>query len=337
MEHRLDHDPGALQKPARLRGLRAKQRLVPTKLDVAQRPSKRAEAEGLHELIATLHVARGRGLARHQRIDIARPERVQREFLGGGAVGFCEQRRHALRAQLVLETVDKILGRKTIRGPTVVAQQIANRVVVLGVRQSSEELIGCRSGRAGREPIAGGGHDRFGERGQVPHPLDQRLLLEGTGLNANASRVTLTIRRFVDQQGSGGIGAIHQSGERDPERFDLVGARVRLGKVQTRRRRHAVISVASAALRGFKDRVQRPRKRDRRRRLPAGAHACGAEGGTYHSDCENERARRSRCAIHRRPGSAGLQACHRPRGSPKGLRYEMISQHAFSAHAAVPD
>ena len=201
-------------------------------------------------------------------MDIARPERIQREFLGGGAVGLREQRRHALRAQLVLETVDKIFGRKTIRGAAVVAKQIANRVVVLAVRQPSENLLGRRSGRAPREPIACGGHGGFGEPGQVPHPLDQRLLVERAGLYADASRVTLTVRWFVDQQGSGGIGAIHQSGERDPERLDLFGARVRLGKMETRRRRNAVIGVASAALGAFKDRVHRPRKRDRRLGLP---------------------------------------------------------------------
>ena len=41
---------------------------------------------------------------------------------------------------LILETVDVILGREMRRGPAVIAEQIAHRVVVLAVGQAADQM-----------------------------------------------------------------------------------------------------------------------------------------------------------------------------------------------------
>ena len=66
---------------------------------------------------------------------IAAAESVASQLLGRRAVGLDQQRRKALRLGLIAEAVDEIFGRELVRGPGLVAQQIANRVVVLAVRQ----------------------------------------------------------------------------------------------------------------------------------------------------------------------------------------------------------
>ena len=171
LQHRLDDDPRAVEELAGLAGLRAEERRIPPHLRVGQRPAERAQAECLHELIAALRVASRRRFARHQPVDVAGAERIQRQFLGRGAVGLGQQRRHALRAQLVLEAVDEVLRRKPIGGPAVVAEQIANGVVVLAVRQPPQQLRGCRRGRGGRQPVPRGCHRRLWKRRQVLHPI----------------------------------------------------------------------------------------------------------------------------------------------------------------------
>jgi hypothetical protein len=95
-------------------------------------------------LIAAFRIARAGRLAWNQAVDVAGAEGVQRELLSRGAVRLREERRHALRTQLILEPVDEILGRKPIRRPAVIAEQIANGVVVLTVRQPAQERIAGR-------------------------------------------------------------------------------------------------------------------------------------------------------------------------------------------------
>ena len=74
---------------------------------------------------------------------IAIPEGISRQLFGGRAVSFREQWRQVLRVVLILETVDEILGRKLVGGSGLVAQQIANRVVVLAVRQPASTALGA--------------------------------------------------------------------------------------------------------------------------------------------------------------------------------------------------
>ena len=73
---------------------------------------------------------------------IAAAEGVARQLLGGRAIGFDQQRRKVLRLRLIPEAVDEVLGRELVRGRGLVAQQIANRVVVLAVRQPPQ--VGLR-------------------------------------------------------------------------------------------------------------------------------------------------------------------------------------------------
>ena len=144
-----------------------------------------------------------------------------------------------------------------------ISKEIANRVVVLAVRQAAKQLTARRRRGGRREAVAGRRDGCCRKRREMTHPLDERLLLEGPGLNADASGVALAIGRFVDQQRPGRIVTIHERGERDPERLDVVGRGIRVGEMQPRRRRHAIVAVAAAALRSFEDRIERPRKRDR--------------------------------------------------------------------------
>ena len=80
---------------------------------------------------------------------IAAAEGVARQLLGGGAVRFDQQRRQALRLRLVPESVDEILGRKLAGRRGLVAQQVANRVVVLAVGQPPQVRSRERPRRAG--------------------------------------------------------------------------------------------------------------------------------------------------------------------------------------------
>src|SRR4029453_6866432 len=107
----------------------------------------------------------------------------------------------------------------------------------------------------------------------MAHPLGQRLLLERLGLDSHAAGMTLAIGRLVQQQRPGWIGAVHQSGERDPERLDVIRTGVGIRKVQPRRRRHAIVGMAAAALSRLEDWIDRARKRDLSRRTLLGGDA----------------------------------------------------------------
>ena len=70
---------------------------------------------------------------------------------GRPAVGLDQQRRETLPASLIPESVDEIFRRELIRRIRLVAQKIANRVVVLAVGQTAKLGFGprCLSGAAG--------------------------------------------------------------------------------------------------------------------------------------------------------------------------------------------
>src|SRR5918996_3219535 len=118
----------------------------------------------------SLSLSTGRNGARHEAIHVAGAECVERELFGGGAVCLGKERRHSLGTELVPEPVDEVLGWKPICRTAVVAEQIANGVVVLAVRQPPEKLITRRRGRR-RQPLAGSRDGVFRERRQVTHPF----------------------------------------------------------------------------------------------------------------------------------------------------------------------
>ena len=290
LQHRLDEDAGAFEEVAGVPRLSVEQRRVARDFSLVERSSKRARAERANEQIAAFHVVRAGRFAWDQTVDVAGAEGVERQLLGGGAVRFGEERRHALRAQLVLESVDEVFRRKPIRRPAVVAQQIADGIVVLTMREPPETLIVCRGRNCRREPFARRGDCRVGKLGEMTHPFDERLLLERARPDADASGVAHAIRRLVDQERLRWIRTIDQRRQGDAERLDVVGAGVRLRKMQSRRRRDAVVGMAAAALSGFEDRIHRPRKRNRsrhgllRRNFARGHHGqCGTENDDDHA------------------------------------------------------
>src|SRR5437588_518997 len=107
-------DAGAFEEVAGVPRLSVEQRRVARDFSLVERSSKRARAERANEQIAAFHVVRAGRFAWDQTVDVAGAEGVERQLLGGGAVRFGEERRHALRAQLVLESVDEVFRRKPI-------------------------------------------------------------------------------------------------------------------------------------------------------------------------------------------------------------------------------
>ena len=77
-----------------------------------ERPPKRLEPE----LANKSRPAGGGRFAGNQPAEVAAPERGAASF-GGGAVGFDQQRRKALRLRLIAEAVDEIFGRKLVPAP----------------------------------------------------------------------------------------------------------------------------------------------------------------------------------------------------------------------------
>ena len=68
-------------------------------------------------------------------------KRALRQTLGCGIVRLRKQRRYILCGNLILEAVDEIFLRERISGARIVAEQVANRVVVLAVRQPSQTSV----------------------------------------------------------------------------------------------------------------------------------------------------------------------------------------------------
>ena len=122
-------------------------------------------------------------------IDIARAKRIQRELFSRRAVGVHQQRRHALIAQLVLETVDVIFGRKVYRRTAVIAKQIAHCVVVLAVRQPANQMRLVGRSRRFVEPLLLGREQLRSSARQILNPLEQDFFLPGAGFDAFAAGV----------------------------------------------------------------------------------------------------------------------------------------------------
>ena len=66
------------------------------------------------------------------------------QFLSGCAVGFSKERRDGLRLKLIAIAADEVFGRKLVGHAAVVAEEVADSVVVLGVGEAPESRI-CSS------------------------------------------------------------------------------------------------------------------------------------------------------------------------------------------------
>ena len=112
-----------------------------------------------------MRIALGVGLAGDPAVAVSAAERVARQLLGGGAIGFGKQRGDALGIGLVLEAVDEIFGRKLVGGTGLVSQKIPYRVIVLTVRQPSHHDLRRFRQRRRLRCVRGGLR-------QVTHPIE---------------------------------------------------------------------------------------------------------------------------------------------------------------------
>ena len=125
MQHRLHHQLRAFQE---IRFV-CQHGFVALLLHGRERPPERLPSEFPHKLLPTFR----RWLTGKQPMRIATAKGRSRQLLRGVAISLLEQRRKALPAGLVQESVDEVLRRKLHRRCCLVAQQIAHRVVVLAV------------------------------------------------------------------------------------------------------------------------------------------------------------------------------------------------------------
>src|SRR6185295_16571449 len=87
LQHRLDDYARAFEEFAGSLSLCAERSGVALKLVLPQRPAKGAQPEGADELVPALHVGGGNRLAGYQAVDVAGAEGIERQLLGGRAVG----------------------------------------------------------------------------------------------------------------------------------------------------------------------------------------------------------------------------------------------------------
>src|SRR5262249_15444343 len=150
------------------------------------------------------------------------------------AVSLDEKRREILRLVLVLEPVDEIFWRELVRGSALVAEQIADRVVVLAVSQSSQRYCWSRMPGAPGALFAVLQRDGYfvvRHFGQALNPAFQNPFLIAAWLDPLAARVWDAAGGLFKQQRFFRLVAVNQSYERSSERLDLIGVRVWCGEV----------------------------------------------------------------------------------------------------------
>ena len=252
MQHRLDNELRAWDEVL----LARHQLFVARLLDRLERAAKCLEAE-----LADKAGAAGGGefLAGNQLVRIAAAESVGGEPFGRGAVGLDQQRRKRLRLVLIAETVDEVFRRKTVGGRGLVAEQVADGVIVLAVGQAPEVGMGSLLAVAGIFLLAIVQRGRqliAGKLGQPLDPLAQNRFLFASGDDALPAGVRDAIGRLVQQQRLLGVLAVDEDDERPSEGFDAFGRGVLVGEMQPRGRRHAVGIVAGRAAGLLKHRKQ---------------------------------------------------------------------------------
>ena len=138
LQHRLHHHLRARIEILVARGFAFEKLIVGVGFGFRQRSAKCALAEMADEFFAAGGICGTAGLAGDEAARIATEKRGAGGFLGRAVVRFGQQRRNALRVHLVGEAVNEIFAGKLIGGPGLIAQQIAQSVVVLAVRQAAE-------------------------------------------------------------------------------------------------------------------------------------------------------------------------------------------------------
>src|ERR1043166_2603704 len=110
--------------------------------------------------------------------------------------------------KLILEAVDIVFGREALRRPAVVAQQIADRVVVLAVSEAADEL-GWACAYCVRKALAGGCGFLFRQRCKILDPFSGVPFVFRAGVYTLTASVADAIGRLVQERRSGRAGAIN--------------------------------------------------------------------------------------------------------------------------------
>ena len=169
-------------------------------------------------------------------------------------VGFGQDRRNALTLRLIGEAVEIVLLRKLVGGTREIAEQIANRVVVLAVREPADR--GSRSGSAiGLQSRQRRIQIARRQLGEVGDPRLERGLFGSALLDALAAAVGYARGRLSEQERSVRIVAIHDGREAQSERADNVRLCIRQWEMHAGRRGDTVVVVAHPAFGCFEHRI----------------------------------------------------------------------------------
>src|SRR5438477_7447578 len=143
------------------------ERAIAGRLPRSQRSPERLQAELANKPVTARDIAWRRRLAWHQSLRVAVAKCRRGKLFARDRVGFGQDRRNALTLRLIGEAVEIVLLRKLVGGTREIAEKIANRVVVLAMREPADR--GGRSGYAiGLQPRQGRiqiGRSQLGEVG----------------------------------------------------------------------------------------------------------------------------------------------------------------------------
>ncbi len=195
-------------------------------------------------------------------VGVAVTESICGEVLSGATIGLFEQGREILRLVLILEPVDEVVRWKLAGGSRMIAEEIADGVVVLTVGEAAQHRRGSLGSLRGR-PVIVPGLDQFfaGEIRQNFDPGNQDCLFLGSHLDTFTAAVGPTLRRLPKKEGILRMLAVDQDYQRFSKRFQPVLRRIFLGEVQTGCRGNAVAVVAAGTPGFFEHRIDGTGKR----------------------------------------------------------------------------
>src|SRR5262249_20843858 len=138
-------------------------------------PPKSSQPETFDELCAATGLIAGIVPARDQAAGVAAAEGVGGEPFGGQAVGLSQERRDRQRLILILEAVDKVLGRELAGWIGGVSKEVAYGPVVLAVGEAAQHgfLHETAAGGLFLAVSKGGGQLRPGKSGEIGDPRFQ--------------------------------------------------------------------------------------------------------------------------------------------------------------------
>lgn len=211
-----------------------------------ERAAERFQAKFTNELGA----AGDRGFARDEATRVAAAEGVAREFLGCRAVRFEEEWGEVLGLILILEAVDKIFRGELVGGGRLVAEQVADSVVVLVMGQPAERDFGSSVALAGGLFLAileSASEIVAREGGELADPSGEHAFIIAACGEAGAAGVGGSIGGFLEEERFGGLLAVDKYDEGLAKAFDLVGSCVGFRKQEAGDGSYAIRIVAGSA------------------------------------------------------------------------------------------